>query len=220
MGYSTFIIARTTALRDEMLAFLNAEVSQLEKLPYDISGGLKNYWVDARVLSDVAKSGDQSTALGYERNTGTDASLFFMSEVLKWAASKVGKRIKASKLDPVDRQLSGVQEPDQLVPFVVYGGEGYGHATRILDYAGHLQSEQKRLGKANPYVRKMYTLKLRFFEVLNTQPQNKAQSAKQIGRALLHKHAGINQFNALVQSTIDRLEKKWETRNKATLKTT
>lgn len=221
MGYSTFIVARTPQLRDEMLAFLNREVKDLQDLPFDIETGIKNYWVGADILSDVYNKADKKTALGYERNIGNDASLFFMNEVLKWAADKVGKRIKASKLDSVDRELSKVKADDALVPYVVYAGEGFGHATHIKDFKAHILAEQARLAKfnpqrGNPYLKAYYKLKLRFFEVMNNQPGTKSKLIKQIGKSLLNKNAGIDRFSQMVQVTLARLDKQWELDQKVT----
>ncbi len=141
MGYSYYICAQTPELRDKMLSFLNQELPCVESLHPSLGISVKNYWDSADNISYV-RSKDKATALGYDYRVSSDASSYFMKEVLKWAAHKVGKTISEK-------------------PYLVYDGEENESAEYILDL-GEYYDECGKNG-----MEKYYSEKKELFEAFN-----------------------------------------------------
>lgn len=182
MGYSIYIVARSPDLRNRMLDFLNLQIPDVSRLHPVLASSLKNYWVDASVLGYVRKS-DKPLALGFEIVVSHEAGTYFMREVLKWAAGKIGKRKQQGKLD----NAKSVFHPKALVPYLVYDGQKNETAQPIPDLKEYWIARQHEF--TDTRLAAYYSHQISFF----------------------HMMSGISfkKLKAITQSTLQLLEEKW-----------
>lgn len=149
MGYSYYIVAKNKAAQQKLLKILNRVVSDFDKCHPALSNGMKNYWVGDKDLAYVHQG--KATSVGVNYCMMTDATTYFVLEILKWAAAKAGKQISANKVDG----LTGAR----LVPYIVYDGEDICSAEPIPDLAAYWRDCAKR----NPGLKRYYFMKRLLF---------------------------------------------------------
>lgn len=149
MGYSYYFVAESPELKEKILEVLNRVVPDASAFHPVLGGETKNYWVDSKCLGYVA-SKDKALAVGMEVVGTNDRSHFFL-EILKWAATKAGKRIAGNKIDPANSS--------DKVPYLVYDGDEIWDATPIPSIVAHWRKAIERA----PTLKRYYATKRLLF---------------------------------------------------------